>query len=148
MTHPNAELLRAVYEAFGNGDLEPLLGSLTDDISWHDSTLGPVAGDYTGKDQVLGFFGKMMDVYGGTLRLEVVDILANENHGVVLTREAGTTGGESVEWSGAHLWSFRDGQCAEFSSYADVRYQRFWSSKPDRRRDPIDLRMTRDGVDL
>lgn len=57
MSHPNARLLRNAYEAFGSGDLEPLLGALTDDISWHDSTLGPLAGSYTGKDQVLGLFG-------------------------------------------------------------------------------------------
>ncbi|HEY5357306.1 MAG TPA: nuclear transport factor 2 family protein [Streptosporangiaceae bacterium] len=129
MTHPNAELLRTTYEAFGNGDLEPLLGALTDDISWRDSSLAPLAGDYTGKEEVLGFFGKMMEVYGGTLRLAVVDILADENHGVVLTREEGASGGESVKWSGVHLWAFRDGRCAQFHAYADGDYHRFWSQR-------------------
>jgi hypothetical protein len=74
-------------------------------------------------------FGKMMDVYGGTLRLEVVDIFANDNRGVVLTRETGTTDGETVKWSGVHIWSFRDGRCTQFVAYADAIYQRFWSTK-------------------
>ena len=52
MAHVNTKLLRDTYQAFAGGDLEPLLGALTDDISWHDSTLGPLAGHYTGKDQV------------------------------------------------------------------------------------------------
>jgi ketosteroid isomerase-like protein len=127
--HPNVDLLRAAYEAFGNGDLGPLLGALTDDISWHDSTLGPLAGDYTGKDQVVGLFGKMMDLYGGTLRLSVVDILANDAHGVVLTREEGRPGGEPVKWTGVHLFRFRDGRCADFVAYASAEYQAFWSSE-------------------
>jgi ketosteroid isomerase-like protein len=129
MSHTNARLLRTAYEAFTKGDLQPLLGALTDDISWHDSTLGPLAGDYTGKDQVLGLFGRMMEVYGGTLRLEVVDIFANDDRGVVLTREAGTIGGEPVTWTGVHLWGFRDGRCARLVAYADADYQRFWSNK-------------------
>jgi uncharacterized protein len=129
MLHPNAKLLREAYEAFSHGDLSPLLAALTDDIYWHDSTLGPLAGEYTGKDQVLGLFGKMTEVYGGTLRLEAVDIFANDARGVVLTREAGAVGGEQVTWTGVHLWGFRGRRCAGFTAYADADYQRFWSNR-------------------
>ncbi|MCW2933305.1 MAG: hypothetical protein JWM19_4267 [Actinomycetia bacterium] len=129
MTHPNTQLLRTVYEAFGHGDPGPLLGALTEDISWHDSTLGPLAGGYTGQDQVLGFFAKMTDVYGGTLRLELAGILADQDRGVVLTQETGTVGDASLSWTGVHLWDFRDGRLAQFTAYADADYQRFWSGK-------------------
>jgi ketosteroid isomerase-like protein len=132
MTHTNAQLLRAAYDGFTSGDLEPLLGLLTDDIAWQDSTLGPLAGDYTGKDEVLRLFGRMMEVYGGTLQIEVVDILANDNRGVVLTREQGTTDGEHVKWTGVHLWEFREGRCARFVAYNDADYQRFWSERAQR----------------
>jgi len=129
MPHPNATLLRDAYEAFGNGDLGPLLAALADDISWHDSTLGPLAGDYTGKDQVLGLFGQMTEVYRGTLRLEAVDVFANDARSVVLTQEAGTVGGDQLTWTGVHLWEFRDGRCTRFTAYADADYQRFWSNQ-------------------
>ena len=62
MAHVSTKLLRETYQAFAGGDLEPLLGALTDDISWHDSRLGPLAGHCTGKDQVLGLFAKMTEV--------------------------------------------------------------------------------------
>jgi ketosteroid isomerase-like protein len=126
MTHQNAELLHMAYGAFRNGDLKALLGMLTDDIAWRDSTLGPLAGDYRGKDQVLGLFGKMMEIYGGTLCLDVVDIFANDDRGVVLTQEAGIVAGEPISWTGVHVWSFRDGRCARFVAYADADYQQFW----------------------
>ena len=130
MPHQNEQLLRAGYDGFSkNGDLEPMLGALTDDIAWQDSTLGPLAGKYTGKDEVLGLFGRMEEVYGGTLRLEVVDILVNDDRGVVLTREQGTAGGEAISWTGVHLWSFRDGRATSFVAYADADYQQFWSQR-------------------
>ena len=45
MTHANALMLRAMYDGVGQGDLDPLIASLTDDVSWIDSTLGPLAGN-------------------------------------------------------------------------------------------------------
>lgn len=129
MPNDMRELLRSNYLAFGHGDIEPLIASLTDDISWSDSTIGPLAGEYTGKDQILRFFGKMLEVYGDTLRLEFVDVIANDYHGVVLTRESGAVDGVGLEWNGVHVWSFRDGRCATFISYADAAYQRFWSTR-------------------
>jgi len=101
MAHVSTKLLRETYQAFAGGDLEPLLGALTDDISWHDSRLGPLAGHCTGKDQVLGLFAKMTEVYGETLRLEVAGIFADDDRGVVLTREAATAEGEQLAWTSA-----------------------------------------------
>jgi ketosteroid isomerase-like protein len=132
MTHPNEQLLREAYDGFTSGDLDPLLAALTDDIAWRDSTIGPLAGDYNGKNEVLGLFGRMMEVYAGTMRLEVVDILANDSRGVVLTREQGTASGETANWTGVHVWGFRDGRCAQLVTYADADYQQFWAARAPR----------------
>ncbi len=91
--------------------------------------MGPSGGDYSGKDEVQGLFTKMMEGYGGSLALDVVDILANDHHGVVLTQESGTSGGDSMAWSGVHLWTLRNGRLAEFVAYTGAEYQRFWISK-------------------
>ena len=127
-THPNAQLLRDTYQAVGQGDLQPLLGLLSKDIIWTDCTLGPLAGTY-GKDEVPQFFSKMVDVYNGTLRVEIASILADDDHGIVLTREAGTVRGEPVAWSGVHVWSFAQGRATRFVSYGSAEYQRFWASR-------------------
>ena len=57
MIHPNAQFMQAAYDGFARGDLEPLMGALTDDIAWEDSTLGPLAGNYAGKEEVLTCLG-------------------------------------------------------------------------------------------
>jgi len=36
------------------------MGLLTDDIEYHISGRSLVSGDYSGKDEVLGFLGKLM----------------------------------------------------------------------------------------
>jgi len=78
---------------------------------------------------VLAFFGKMMEVYAGTLRVKVYDILANDDHGVVLTRERGETAGQAVSYAGTHIWTFRDGRCTEFLAMNDGVYNRFWATR-------------------
>jgi len=126
MTHPNEAQLRETYEAVGDGNLDVLLDALADDIVWEDSSLGPLAGRYHGKEAVGAFFGKMFEVYRGTLRLDVLDVVANDDHGVVLTCERGEAGDEAVNWRGVHIWTFREGRCAEFVAVNDGAYNGFW----------------------
>jgi ketosteroid isomerase-like protein len=128
-THPNAQLLQEAYKALSQGDLQPLLSMLSEDITWTDSTLGPLAGTYTGKDEVPQFFGKMMNVYDGTLDVDIADIVASDDHAIVLTRESGTAHGEPVAWTSVHVYSFADGRCHRFVSYGSAEYQRFWAGK-------------------
>lgn len=127
MSHPNEKLLRTAYEAFGGGDLNPLMDSLTDDIMWHVSGRSPLAGEYAGKPQVLGLFGKMMELYRGTLRLQVLNILANEGHGIVMTREWAQHDGKALEFRAIHVWGVREGRLAQFQVYYDDAYHKFWS---------------------
>ena len=127
-THPNAGLLASSYQAVEQGDLQPILAMLHENITWTDSTLGPLSGTY-GKDEVPQFFGKMMDAYAGTLRVEIADLMADENHGIVLTRESGTVDGETVAWTGVHIWSFDKGRATGFVSYGSAEYQRFWADR-------------------
>jgi ketosteroid isomerase-like protein len=127
-THPNAQLLQNSYQAIEHGDLRPMLNSLSDDMTWIDSTVGPLAGSYR-KDQVPQFFGKMMDVYAGTLRVEIASTIADDDHGIVLTRESGTVDGERVAWTGVHVYTFDGGTVTRFVNYGSAEYQRFWAGK-------------------
>jgi ketosteroid isomerase-like protein len=134
MTHPNEEMLKNAYDAFATGELARVTAMFSDDIAWHASGTSPVSGDYTGKDEVLQFFGKMMQTYDGTLQVQVLDILANDHHGVVLTSERGTSGGRTVEFRSVHLWTISDGRCIRFVSYEDDPYHQFWSKAPAEQR--------------
>lgn len=111
--HPNVELLRKGYTAFGAGDMQTVDALLSDDIVWHSPGNNTLAGDHKGKDQVFGLFAKLVELTEGTFRQEIHDLLANDEHAVALVEEAWDKPrpfrGRSV-----HMWHVRDGKPSEF----------------------------------
>jgi hypothetical protein len=84
MAHANEELVRRAYEAFSRGDVDTLRELFADNIVFHQPGRSPVAGDYSGIDQVLGFFGRLAERSGGTFRITLHDVVANDEHAVGL----------------------------------------------------------------
>ena len=127
MSHAYEDMLRTAYDAFAKGDAETVMSLLTDDIEYYVSGWSPVSGTYKGKDEVLGLFGKMMELSGGTFQVEVQDILANDKHGVALTIKRGQRTGKTLESRSVHVWDIRDGKCARFRAYNEEAWDDFWS---------------------
>jgi ketosteroid isomerase-like protein len=119
MAHPNEELLRRGYAAFAAGDIETVQALLADGIIWHNGGASLVAGDYTGQQEVLGMLGQIMELTGGTFRLDIHDILANDTHGVVLVTAHAETGGQHRAVREANIWHLADGQATEFWTFAE-----------------------------
>lgn len=105
-----------------------MLALLREDATWTDSTLGPLSGTYA-KGEVPRFFAAMTETYHGSLRVEITGIIADDNHGIVLTRESGAVDGDQVAWTSVHAYSFDHGRVRSFTSYASAEYQRFWAGK-------------------
>jgi ketosteroid isomerase-like protein len=129
MAHPNEESLRRGYDAFGRGDVEAVLALFTDDIRLHIPGRNPVSGEYQGKDQVVGFFTKLMELTDGTFSLDVHDVLANDEHAVGLVTLRGERGGRTLDVNDAQVWHVKDGKFSEFWSQLFDLYaaDEFWS---------------------
>ena len=127
--HPNVELLRKGYEAYSAGDLETIDGLFDDEIVWHVAGRGPLSGDYHGKEEVFGFFGKIMELSGGTAKLDVHDIVANDEHGVVLLTSTASREGRDFSGTDVHVFHIRDGKTVEFWDSPTDQYavDEFWS---------------------
>jgi uncharacterized protein len=83
VAQPNAELLRKGYEAFVAGDVPAVLAIFSEDITFQIPGRNPVAGDYTGHDEVMGFFQKLGEGSNGTFTMTVQDIIDNGDETVV-----------------------------------------------------------------
>jgi ketosteroid isomerase-like protein len=118
MAHPNEELVRRGYEAFLGGDLAALNDMFADDIVWHVPGHHQLAGDYRGKDEVFGNFAKVFELTGGTFQLEIHDVLANDDHVVVLARATGKIGDRTLDDKGVQLFHVKDGKATEQWLYA------------------------------
>jgi uncharacterized protein len=119
MANSNEDLLRRGYEAFGSGDLDTVLSIFDPDIVWHSGGANQTTGDYRGHQEVMGFFGKIMELSGGTFRLEIHDILANDKHGVVLLTAHGERDGQTLAVRESNIWHLADGKATEFWVFAE-----------------------------
>lgn len=125
----NAELVRGGYGAFGKGDIPAVIATWSDDIVWHIAGRSPLARDYNGAAEILGFFGQLQELSAGSFRLELHDVVASEDHVVALVSEIADRGDSSLNNPAAHVWHVRDGKATEFwaAAYDLYAVDEFWS---------------------
>ena len=102
--HPNVELIRRGYEAFGKGDMKTVDELFADDIVWHNGGRGPLAGDLRSKKEVFEFFGELAERSNGTFAIEIHDVVGGDEHVVVLSTAHATRNGRSLDAQGADIW--------------------------------------------
>jgi uncharacterized protein len=119
MAHPNEELVREGVAAFQRGDLEALRdGYLAADVRWHVPGRGPLAG----ADQVIGLFVRVFEVTGGTYRIELHDVLANDEHAVALLTTRGERDGRQFTDNAVIVQHIKDSRAAEVWHHASDLY--------------------------
>ena len=124
----DADAIRQGYEAFGKGDIPAVAQLLADDVEWHIPGRSSLAGDYRGRDAVLGFFGEIGARSEGSFRLEIHDLLASDEHVVAIVTEIAHRGDKVLNARGTHVWHLRDGQATEFWGLSADSYAQdeFW----------------------
>jgi ketosteroid isomerase-like protein len=113
MAHPNEEFARTGAEALSKGDMQTFLEQQADDVIVHFPGRGPLAGDYRGKDQLAQLFQKQMEMLDGPPQIEIHDILANDDHVVVLNRVWGTRGGQTLDQNQVVVIHPKNGKAGE-----------------------------------
>src|SRR5215469_10383350 len=114
MAHPNEDVLRRAYAAFAAADLDTVFSLLADDVLWHNGGSNQLTGELRGHQDLMGFFGKLFEITGGTFRLDVHDVLANDEHGTVLVTAHSERDGEPLSVREVHIFHLADGKVTEF----------------------------------
>src|SRR5437879_12848029 len=78
----DAELVRRGYEAFIAGDMEWLNEHLHENVVWHVPGQNVTSGDYRGREDVLGYFAKAVQL--ALPEFEAHDIVASDAHVIAL----------------------------------------------------------------
>ena len=131
MAHPNEELLREAAAAFQRGDMEALQSKyFAPNIRYHVGGRSAISGDYEGVAQVLGLYGRLFELSGGTVRVELHDVVANDEHAIALLTIRAERGGRQLDANEvlvAHPGP--DGKVAEVWTIGSDPYaaQEFWS---------------------
>jgi uncharacterized protein len=129
MAHPNEELVRRGYDAFNSADVETLREVLAENTIFHEPSGNPISGDYQGIDQVLSFFGTLAERSGGTFRVSVHDVVANDEHVVGLHSSEAEREGRRLRSPTVLVFHVRDGRVTETWShhYDQSEYDEFWA---------------------
>jgi len=129
LSHPNEALLRDTYAAMARGDGKAIAASISPDAVWHIPGSSPLAGDKRGLDELFAFWRHIAELSGGGMRLEVRDVLANDERACVWVRGSATRGERAFEELGVHVFEIRGGKIAEaWFHYEDqAAYDEFWS---------------------
>jgi hypothetical protein len=117
MVTPNAALIRRAYEAFAEADIPTVLETFAADITWHVPGRSPISGDYKGHDDVLAFFARSIELSEGTLRVDVDEVLADDERVVVLATVSAQRNGSTWSAPEVHVWRVIDGRAVEFREF-------------------------------
>ena len=127
--HDNESLVRNGYEAMANGDGSVLASLLTPSTEWIIHGEGELAGTYTGPDEIFGFWKLVANKTGGGLRLQLADVLANDDRAVALVTVRGSRGAQTLDERQIVVFEFEDNKIAS-ASFVYERpnaYDAFWA---------------------
>ena len=114
----NAELVRRYIEAVSAGDLDTVESLITDDVAIHVPGRSAMSGERRGKEGVLAMFAAMRDRSGGTMPVQVHDLLESDEHVVALLQR--TIAG--VDARAAIVYHLRDGLISEIWPHEADQY--------------------------
>lgn len=121
----NLELVRGLYEAFGEGDIDTVVEALDEDVTWIEAEGFPTStedGVFRGPQEVLeGVFAFLGEAFEGFT--VVPDRFVDGGDTIVaIGTYSGTYGetGDPFEASFAHVWDLEGGEVTRFEQIADT----------------------------
>jgi len=128
--YPHATLIRHAYRDFESGDIDLLRVVMADDAVWHEPGRSVLAGDYKGTKEILEFLRRLHELSGGTLRVEILELLADAERTVVFQRETATRGGKTLDVVEVVDFEIHNEKITEVTVYQGDAYQfdEFWGT--------------------
>ncbi len=112
------DTMRAYANAWLGGDWDRATGYWADEVVHHVPGHGPLSGDFQGKEAFLDTYSERFGELGGTIEVVAVhDILASDDHAVVLVTERAIRGERSLEFNRVVIYHLRDDRIVETWSY-------------------------------
>jgi ketosteroid isomerase-like protein len=126
--HPNVGRIRDGYRAFAAGDAEGAMKLFHPDILWHVPGDTPLSGEYKGVGEVAQFFMKLQERSGGTFKIDVHDILANDEHAVALVQVTAQRKGRTLDEHVVHVYhTNEEGMATEYWGFGDtIKFAEFF----------------------
>ena len=122
-TTENGRTVAGMYEAFGRGDVEHVLGQIVSDVEWIETEAEhiPIHGRFSARQEVLeNVFAKVPEFFE---RFELrPELWVEAGDDVVVTGRlvARTQSGRDLNAPFAHVFSFREGKVSRNDNFHDT----------------------------
>jgi ketosteroid isomerase-like protein len=130
MAHPNEDLVRKGYKAFGEGDMDTLQSLYAPDAVHVATGNNQLAGEYKGVDAIFGYYGKLFELSDGTFAAELQSVEVEGDDTVRAThRNKGQRGGRTLDQDEVLTFTISDGKVTRLvEDHSDqAAYDAFWS---------------------
>lgn len=128
--HPNVERLESFLDAYAENDVPGIRDCLAEDAVWHVGGTHRLSGDYRGASSIIEYFERVAEDTRGTLHLEPLELLANDERGAAFLKVTGERGDHHLDVTMAEAFQFDDaGRIKEFWAHAtdQAAIDHFWS---------------------
>lgn len=125
--HPNAALIRRLFEAFGR-DPKVIAAALSRDVVWRVPGNTVMSGEYRGPREVVEFLRRTGTETGGTYRSRLHTVLANDEWAIAVYRAMGTRNGIDLDVDQALVMRVADGRIRDVTAVPlDSAFDAFWA---------------------
>jgi ketosteroid isomerase-like protein len=125
-----AEVVRRLYEALGDRDMEAVRACLHEDVRWVLPGRSPIAGDHRGPDAIVNdFLAKLGPLSGGTFRARLIDVAVGADHVVAVQHATAEHAGKRLDITGCQSMTVEDGRITSVRGHYSDQYalDEFWS---------------------
>ena len=127
MTHPNADLVRRLFGAFGN-DAKQISATFDRDVIWRVPGHTVMSGEYRGRRDVVDFLRRTGLETGGTYGSRLHTVFADDDWGLAVYRAWGTRNGIELDVDQALVFKFGGGAITEVTAVPlDSVFDAFWA---------------------
>ena len=118
--HPDVTLVKRGYEAFNSADVSTLTEIIADDAVQTMVGDNLVSGEFKGRDNILGMYGKLAELTDGTYKVEIEQTFTDGNGTVVVVhRQTATREGKSLDNRQALIFRVVGGKVVSLTDASD-----------------------------
>ena len=130
-TAKNIELVKTYFNSIQTGDLETLGCLVAKDIVWNQPGENKFSGQHNGSEAVFALIGGIMEVSGGSFKIDTVHAAMGNGSKVATTvKFSGQSDGALMSMNGVDILTIKDGQIVEAWLYSEdqAAEDAFWGT--------------------
>jgi uncharacterized protein len=130
--HPNVARAESFIKAYQARDFDSLREFLAPDIVWRVAGNHRFSGEYRGVDAVIDYYRRSQEFTGGSLRIEPIEVMADDRFGGIIIRATAKRNGSSLDVTLAEAFRFDEkGRWTEFWALANdqAAVDAFWGAE-------------------